>query len=73
MDSPPRPRGAVVAAMEVKHFIEESLRLKQCTVIVSLYIKVAFDTAWWPSILKQLRDVPGIYTNYQPATLVAGK
>ena len=43
--------------MEVKNFIEESLRLKQCTVIVSLDVKWAFDAAWWPSILKQLREL----------------
>jgi hypothetical protein len=44
--------------MEVKHFIGENLRLKQCTVIVSLDVKGAFDAAaWWPSILKQLREL----------------
>jgi hypothetical protein len=50
-------RGTVDAAMEVKNFIEESLRLKQCTVIVNLDVKGAFDAAWWPGILKQLREV----------------
>jgi len=45
------------AAMEVKKFIEESLRFKQCTVIVSLDVKGTFDAAWWPSILKQLREL----------------
>ena len=50
-------RGTVDAAMEVKNFIEESLRLKQCAVIVSLDVKGAFDAAWWPGILKQLREV----------------
>jgi len=48
-------RGTVDAAMEVKKFIGEILRLKQCTVIVSLDVKGAYDAAWWPSILKQLR------------------
>jgi len=43
--------------MEVKIFIVESLRLKQCTLIVSLDTKGAFDAAWWPSILKQLREL----------------
>ena len=33
------------------------LRLKQCTVIASLAVKGAFDAAWWPSILKQLREL----------------
>jgi len=38
-------RGTVGAAMEVKNYIEESLRLKQCAVIVSLDVKGAFDAA----------------------------
>ena len=50
-------RGRVDAAMEVKNFIKESLRLKQSAVIVSLDVKEAFDAAWWPGILKQLREV----------------
>ena len=43
--------------MGVKHFIEESLRLKQRTVIVSLDVKGAFDAAWWLNILKQLSEL----------------
>jgi len=43
--------------MEVKNFIEESLRLIQCIVIVSLDVKGAFNAVWWPSILKQLREL----------------
>ena len=50
-------RGTTDKAMEVKNFIEESLRLKQCTVTVSLDVKGAFDAAWRPSILKQLREL----------------
>jgi hypothetical protein len=50
-------KGTVDAAMEAKKFIEETLRLKQCAVIVSLDVKRAFDVAWWPSILKQLREL----------------
>ena len=49
-------RGTTDAAMEVKKYTEESLRLKQSTVIVSLDVKGAFDAAWWPNILKQLRE-----------------
>ena len=49
-------RGTEDAAMVAKNFIEESLRLKQCTVVVSLDVKGAFDAAWWPSILKQLKE-----------------
>jgi hypothetical protein len=43
--------------MEVKKFIEERLRLKQCTVTVSLDVNGAFDAAWQPSSLKQLREL----------------
>ena len=50
-------KGKVDAVMEVKTFIDESLSLKQCAVIVSLDVKGAFDAAWWPSILKQLREL----------------
>jgi len=50
-------RETVDVAMDVKNFIEESLRLKQCAVIVSLDVKGAFDAACWPGILKQLREV----------------
>jgi hypothetical protein len=50
-------RGTVDAVMEDKKFTEESLRLKQCTVMVSLDVKGAFDAAWWPSILQKLREL----------------
>jgi hypothetical protein len=50
-------RGTADAAVKVKNFIEESLKLKQCTVMVSLDVKGAYDAAWWPSILKQLREL----------------
>jgi hypothetical protein len=50
-------REILVAAMEVKNFIEENLRLKQCTLIVSLDVKGAFEAAWCPSILKQLLEL----------------
>ena len=49
-------RGTVDAAMVAKNFIEETLRLEQCTVVVSLDVKGAFDAAWWSSILKHLKE-----------------
>jgi len=54
--------------MDVKNFIEESLKLKQCTVIVSLDVKGAFDAAWWPSILNKLRELkcPNNLNNLSP-------
>ena len=76
---PPPPQGGTVdAAIEVKNFTEKSLRLKQCTVIVSLDVKGAFDAAWWPSILKQLIELkcpknlhklPASYFSNRKATL----
>jgi len=41
-------KGTVDAAMCVKTFIEESLRLKQCFFIVSFDVTGAFEAAWWP-------------------------
>jgi citrate lyase alpha subunit len=49
--------GTTDAVMGVKKFIEESLRLKHCTVMVSLDVKGASDAAWWPSILQKLREL----------------
>jgi len=61
--------------MEVKQFLEESLRLKQCTVIVCLDAKGAFDATWWPSNLRQLRELKcsKIYKMYQQVSLAIGK
>jgi hypothetical protein len=50
-------KGTIDAAMVVRNFIEESLRQKQCTILASLDIKGAFHAAWWPNMLKQLREI----------------
>ena len=65
----------VVAAMEVKTFIEESLRLKQCAVIVNLDVKGAFDAAWWPRFLKQVRVLkyPKNLYNLSASYFIIGK
>lgn len=44
------------AAMTVKEYVEESLKGGQCLVLISLDVQGAFDAAWWPSILKTLRE-----------------
>jgi hypothetical protein len=44
------------AAMAVKDFIDEALTRRQIVALVSLDVKRAFDAAWWPSILKALKD-----------------
>ena len=50
-------RGTVDAAMAVKEIIEENLKQKNCTAVVSLDVRGAFDAAWWPSILHKLKDL----------------
>src|SRR5215467_12179331 len=44
------------AAMAVKGFIDEALTKGKIVALVSLDVKGAFDAAWWPSILKILKD-----------------
>jgi hypothetical protein len=44
------------AAVTVKEFVEEGLRQGLITILVSLDVKGAFDAAFWPSILKTLKD-----------------
>ena len=44
------------AAMAVKQFVEKNINEKKSIILVSLDVKGAFDAAWWPSILKLLRD-----------------
>ena len=44
------------AALAVKKYVEEGFRSGEVTVLVSLDVEGAFNSAWWPSILKGLRD-----------------
>jgi hypothetical protein len=44
------------AAMAVKQFIEPELEKGKVVIMASLDVKGAFDAAWWPAILKGLRD-----------------
>jgi ribonuclease HI len=44
------------AAMAVKQFIEPELEKGKIVIMASLDVKGAFDAAWWPAILKGLRD-----------------
>jgi len=50
-------RGTVDAAMAVKEIIEENLEQKNCTAVVSLHVRGAFDAAWCPSILHNLKEL----------------
>jgi hypothetical protein len=42
--------------MTVKEFVEEGLRQGLITILVRLDVKGTFDAAWWPSMLKTLKD-----------------
>jgi hypothetical protein len=50
-------RGTVDTAMVVKEIIEENLKQGNCTSVVSLDVRGAFDAAWWPSILHNLKEL----------------
>jgi len=52
------------AAMTVKQFIEPELEMR-AVIMTSLNVKGAFDAAWWPAILRGLREAecPGTFTN----------
>src|SRR5215469_13861912 len=43
------------AAMAVKEFVEEGLATGGIIVLISLDVRGAFDTAWWPTILNGLK------------------
>ena len=42
--------------MTVKEYVEDGLRHGLITIIVTLDVRGAFDSAWWPNILKTLKD-----------------
>jgi len=52
----PPEKSTTDAAMAVKQFIEPELEKGKVVIIASLDVKGAFDAAWWPAILKGLRD-----------------
>jgi hypothetical protein len=47
----------VDAVMTVKDFVQDSLNDRQYVALISPYVKGAFDTAWWPSILISLKTL----------------
>jgi hypothetical protein len=49
-------KDTIDAAIEVKDFVKEVLAAGEVMALVSLYLKGAFDAAWWLGILKNLRD-----------------
>ena len=50
-------RGTVYAAMAFKVITEENLKQNNCTSVVSFDVRGAFDVAWWPSILRNLKEL----------------
>jgi len=44
------------AAMEAKKITEPELENRKVVIMVGLIVKGAFDAAWWPVILKGLKD-----------------
>jgi hypothetical protein len=49
-------KSTTVAAMAAKDFIEETLTKGQIVTLVSLDVKGAFDSPWWPSILQAFKE-----------------
>ena len=62
-------KSMVDAAMEVRQFIEPHLE-RGVTIIASLDIQGAFDSAWWPTLLKGLREAecPEIFITFHRTT-----
>jgi hypothetical protein len=53
------------AAMAVKQFIEPELERGRVVIMASLDVKGAFDSTWWPAILKGLREAKRPQVLYQ--------
>ena len=52
-----KPQASTIhAAMAVKDYVEERFRSGEVAVLVSLNVEGAFNSAWWPSILKSLKE-----------------
>ena len=52
-----RPQKSTIdAAMVVKEFVQDSLAAGDLIALVSLDLQGVFDAAWWPAILKEMRD-----------------
>ena len=51
--------------MEAKSFFEPVLENRGLVIMTSIDVQGAFDSAWWPGILKGLRDFncPSNFTN----------
>ena len=51
-----RPQKSTIdAAMAIKDFVQQGLAAGEVIALVSLDVLGAFDAAWWPEIMKELR------------------
>jgi hypothetical protein len=50
-------KSAIDAALAVKEYLEAQKREGHIAIIFSIDVKGAFDAAWWPSILKTLKEL----------------
>ena len=50
-------KNTVDAALAAKEFVINNLKKKKYVIFVSLDVRGAFDSAWWPSILNNLREL----------------
>jgi len=50
-------KSAIDAALAVREYLEEGMREGDIAILVSLDVKGAFDAAWWPGILKTLKEL----------------
>ena len=48
-------KSAIEAAIVVTEYLEEALREGKIAIIVTLDVKEAFDSAWWPNIIVRLQ------------------
>ena len=50
-----RPQISTIdAVIALKDYIDEGFRSGEVTLLVNLHVEGAFNSAWWPSILKSL-------------------
>jgi retron-type reverse transcriptase len=50
-------KSAIDVAIEIKDYLEEGIREGKIAILVTLDVKQAFDSAWWPNILMALKTI----------------
>ena len=49
-------RSSIDAILALQEYVEEGFRTGEITILISLDVEGAFNAAWWPAILKSLKD-----------------